>query len=45
MVGKEIRRSILRYENDYSIDRISLVGYSLGGLIFRAALPHIEKYK
>jgi alpha-beta hydrolase superfamily lysophospholipase len=25
--------------------RISFIGHSLGGLIIRAALPHLEEYK
>ena len=25
--------------------RLSFIGYSMGGLIMRAALPHLEKYR
>jgi triacylglycerol esterase/lipase EstA (alpha/beta hydrolase family) len=31
--------------NDIIIFRISFIGHSLGGLIIRAALPELEKYK
>ena len=27
------------------LSRLSFVGYSMGGLIVRAALPHLEKYQ
>jgi len=27
------------------INRISFIGHSLGGLIIRAALPHLKEYK
>ncbi len=27
------------------VTRISFIGHSLGGLIIRAALPHLEEYK
>jgi alpha-beta hydrolase superfamily lysophospholipase len=27
------------------LGRLTIIGYSLGGLIVRAALPHLEKYK
>ncbi len=42
-VAKEIKRAWNKYSRDYNIDRISLVGYSMGGLIFRAALPDLNK--
>ncbi|CAI2383209.1 unnamed protein product [Moneuplotes crassus] len=45
IVAKEVKKAIKDYMEDYKIERISLVGYSMGGLIFRAALPKLAKYK
>jgi len=43
-LAKEIISDITFYDIN-NVDKISFVGYSLGGIIIRAALPLIAKYK
>jgi len=33
------------YTISSKVNRISFIGFSLGGLIIRSCLPHLEKYK
>lgn len=47
-MGKNLAKEVFSFleseENVNLIGRISFIGYSLGGVIIRAALPHLEKY-
>ena len=43
-LAKEVRNYLEDKENKGSIGRISFIGYSLGGVVIRAALPDLEKY-
>lgn len=47
-MGKNLAREVVSFleteENNNLVGRISFIGYSLGGVIIRAALPHLEKY-
>jgi predicted esterase len=43
MVGEEVKMHLLTSENNYQ--HISFVGYSLGGIIARSSLKHLENYK
>lgn len=44
-MGKILAEEVQEYIRDYcpgsALGRISFIGYSLGGLITRAALPHL----
>ena len=42
--SKEIRKHISEIKNDYEIEKITLIGYSMGGLVLRAALPYLSCY-
>ena len=47
-MGKRLSREInafIEYYTDRENIRISLIGHSLGGLIIRASLPYLKKYK
>ena len=45
-LSKEVHNYIKsRFPNPMFLGKISFVGYSLGGLIIRAALPMLEEYK
>jgi len=43
-LATEIRQYIQQYCPISCLSRISFIGHSLGGLIIRAALPHLEEY-
>jgi len=45
LIAKEIINELEKFECYSRIDSISFVGYSMGGLILRAALPMLEDYK
>ena len=51
LMGHRLANEIMEYleeeENDEesNISRISFIGHSMGGVIIRAALPRLEKYK
>ena len=40
-VAEEVKRHLLKTLNHYS--QINFVGFSLGGLIIRACLPHLNE--
>jgi len=46
-LAKEVEMTInSNYEDkNITIKKISFIGHSLGGVIIRAALPYLEKYK
>lgn len=49
-MGKRLAAEVEKYIEDQnipleSIDKISFIGHSLGGIIIRAALPHLVHYK
>jgi|JI6StandDraft_1071083.scaffolds.fasta_scaffold22046_4 pimeloyl-ACP methyl ester carboxylesterase len=47
-MGERLAKEIERYIRDEEIDKdlqINMVGHSMGGLILRAALQHLEGYK
>lgn len=44
-LAKEVESHISMYLEDGRLGSISFVGHSLGGLVLRAALPHLEKYR
>ena len=47
-MGKRLADEVLHYIKEWcphNLSRISFVGHSLGGLIVRSALPHLEDYK
>ncbi len=41
---KTIIRIKTYYEESDTIKKISFIGHSLGGIIIRAALPHLKNY-
>lgn len=47
-MGKRLADEVLDYIKDFcpgsALGRLSFIGYSLGGLIARAALPHLSTY-
>jgi hypothetical protein len=43
-LAKEVKNHLQNPEVSRSIGRISFIGYSLGGVIIRAALPHLNEY-
>jgi triacylglycerol esterase/lipase EstA (alpha/beta hydrolase family) len=43
-LANEFKNYILSYCPEQCISKISLIGHSLGGLIIRAALPHLAEY-
>lgn len=44
-LAKEIDLMLKRYQEEDRLESVSFIGHSLGGLIIRAALPKLEKYK
>jgi alpha-beta hydrolase superfamily lysophospholipase len=44
-LGDEVKKWIRDFCPKDQFAKLSFVGHSLGGLIIRAALPHLEKYK
>ena len=44
-VAKEVKQYVIEFCPASTLRRISFVGFSLGGLIARAAFPHLECYK
>ena len=42
--SKEITKHITEIESDYEIEKITLIGYSMGGLVIRSALPYLSSY-
>ena len=44
-LADEVKEFIDQYCPGTSLGRISFICHSMGGLITRAALPHLEKYK
>ena len=48
-MGQRLAQEIDQYIRENcpgsQLGRLSLIGYSMGGLITRAAMPHLEKYK
>lgn len=45
MIADEIMDEIEKVEEDAYPEKITLIGYSMGGLVLRAALPYLKKYK
>lgn len=43
-LAQEVRHYITKTCADVQISKISFIGHSLGGLIIRAALPHLAEY-
>lgn len=44
-LADEVKRVIKEWFPKDQFAKISFIGHSLGGLIIRAALPHLEKYR
>lgn len=44
-LAEEIEQYIEKVIPDFELDKLSFVGHSLGGLIIRASLPYLSKYK
>lgn len=48
-MGERLANEVKKYVQQFCpyscLERISFVGHSLGGVIIRAALPHLEEYK
>jgi len=44
IIAREIRDEIIRVEDKHLVDKISMVGYSMGGLVIRAALKYLFKW-
>jgi len=44
-LAEEVKRKIESYCPGSSLGRLSFIGHSMGGIIIRAALPHLENYK
>ena len=44
-LSTEVKQYIISFCPVSCINRISFIGHSLGGLIIRAALPHLEEFK
>lgn len=45
MIADEITSEIEKAKTQGLLTKISFIGHSLGGLTFRAALPHLKRYK
>ena len=45
VISREIKQVINKIEINSEIQSISMIGYSMGGLVFRAALPFLEDFK
>ena len=43
-LSSEVKKFIINFAPAECISKISFVGHSLGGLIIRAALPHLTEY-
>lgn len=43
-LANEVKEFIEMYCPSNSLGRLSFVAHSMGGLITRSALPHLEKY-
>jgi poly(3-hydroxyalkanoate) synthetase len=44
-LADEVKKKIDSYCPGSSLGRLSFIGHSMGGIMIRAALPHLEKYK
>ena len=48
-MGKNLAKEVEEFVKDYcpgsALGRISFIGYSLGGIIIRACLPHLKQYR
>ena len=48
-MGERLAGEVINYIDEWcprgKIEKLSFIGHSLGGIIIRAALPHLEKYK
>lgn len=47
-MGEKLANEIIKKIDSYcpdSLGRLSFIGHSMGGIIIRSALPHLEKYK
>ena len=44
-LSSEVKKFVTNFAPDTCIAKISFIGHSLGGLIIRAALPHLSEYK
>ena len=48
-MGQKLAEEVKRWIKDWfpknQFEKLSFIGHSLGGLIIRAALPHLENYK
>lgn len=44
-LAEEVKEHIYNYCPASCLTRISFIAHSMGGLITRAALPHLEEYK
>lgn len=44
-LADEVSKKIESYCPGTSLGRLSFIGHSMGGIIIRSALPHLEKYK
>lgn len=44
-LANEVKKYIQQYCPYSCLERISFIGHSLGGVIIRAALPHLEEFK
>lgn len=44
-LAKEVKQHVIEFCPGNTLSRLSFAGFSLGGLITRAALPHLECYK
>ena len=47
-MGEDLSEEVIEYIEEWcyeSLERISFIGHSLGGIIIRAAFPHLKKYK
>lgn len=45
MVADEMTFEIEKAKTEGLVSKITLIGHSLGGLIFRAALPYLRNFK
>lgn len=45
LVAKEMKGEIMKVKNLKKLDKISMIGYSMGGLVIRAALRYLKKYE
>lgn len=49
IMGKRLSQEVLTFISQYcagdKLDKISFIGYSLGGCIVRAALPHLHSFR